>query len=220
MSAAPAFQAFFACFQIAGLALFLILTVSRTLHLKARLHINPIVLSLHKRGLLGTMEAALFVGVNLWVVLVLLHVLPLPIQRPEWLFGTTLIDSFLAKIVGVLLVLAAFLLRTLAMAALGDSWRLGLDEKVPGPLVTTGVYAVTRNPIYLFFNLWFIGTFLLNGTSVFLALALLAFANLHYQILQEEHFLAEVHGTKYERYCRRTPRYFALRRAPRRRVVL
>ena len=79
-------------------------------------------------------------------------------------------------------------------------------------LIGTGAAVVTA--------LWFIGTFPLNGTSVFLAFALLAFANLHYQILQEEHFLAEVHGTKYERYCRRTPRYFALRRAPRRRVVL
>jgi len=220
VSVAPAWQAFIACFQIAGLALFLILTVSRTLQLRARLHINPIVLNLHKRGLLGMVEAALFVGVNLWVLLVLLHVLPLPIMRPAWLFGITLVDSLPAKIMGALLVLAAFLLRALAMIALGDSWRLGLDENVPGPLVTTGVYAVSRNPIYLFFNLWFIGTFLLNGTLIFLTFALLASVNLHYQILQEERFLAEVHGTEYERYCACTPRYLALRRAPQRRVVL
>ena len=43
-----------------------------------------------------------------------------------------------------------------------------MDERRPGELVTAGVYRLTRNPIYLFFNLFFWGVF---ATSVPMLLA-------------------------------------------------
>jgi protein-S-isoprenylcysteine O-methyltransferase Ste14 len=205
-------QAFFGCFQVAGLALFLVLTVGRTIQMQARRHINPIALRWRKRGLLGLMEIGLFVGVNLWVLAVLLYTLPLEPRPMAWLFGCNLIDSTAARIVGATLIAVAFCVRIQAMVALGDSWRLGLDDRVPGELVTTGIYAVSRNPIYIFFDLWFLGTFLINGPVVFLVFALLTIANLHYQIVQEEAFLAEVHGPAYEAYRAATARYFTLHR--------
>jgi protein-S-isoprenylcysteine O-methyltransferase Ste14 len=193
------------------LALFLVLTVGRTVHLQTRKHINPIALRLRKRGLLGIMEIALFVAVNIWVFVVLLYTLPLERRPLPWLFACRLIDSPVARVAGVVLIALAFCTRVLAMIALGDSWRLGLDDRAPGELITTGIYAVSRNPIYIFFDLWFIGTFLINGTLVFLIFALLVMANLHYQIIQEEAFLAEVHGPAYEAYRTKTARYFTLR---------
>jgi protein-S-isoprenylcysteine O-methyltransferase Ste14 len=204
-------RAFLSCFQIAGLALFLVLTVGRTVHLQTRKHINPIALSLRKRGLLGMMEIALFVAVNVWVLAVLVYTLPLEPRPWPWLFARKLIDSPVARVAGVMLITLAFFTRIQAMIALGDSWRLGLDEKAPGKLVTTGIYAVSRNPIYIFFDLWFIGTFLINGSLVFLIFALLVMTNLHYQIGQEEKFLADVHGPAYEAYRATTARYFTFR---------
>ena len=47
---------------------------------------------------------------------------------------------------------------------------------------------------------------------VFLIFAVLVMANLHYQIVQEEEFLTEVHGPAYEAYRAKTARYFTLRR--------
>jgi len=205
----------FNCFQVAGLALFLALTVGRTVDLQTRKHINPIVLRLHKRGLLGITEIALFVAVNVWVLVVLLYVLPLEPRPIAWLFACRLIDSSLARIAGTLLIVVAFCVRILAMTALGDSWRLGLDDKRPGDLVTTGIYAISRNPIYIYFDLWFIGTFLINGSLLFLIFALFTVANLHYQIVHEEKFLTEVHGAAYDAYCARTARYFTVRRQER-----
>jgi len=205
-------SAFFGCFQVSGLALFLLLTVGRTVQLRTRRHINPITLSLHKRGLLGLMEIVLFVAVNVWVMLVLLYSLPLEIQPLPGFLKYKLIDSSLARIAGVVLIVFAFFIRIVALIALGDSWRLGLDEEHPGELVTTGIYAISRNPIYVFFDLWFIGTFLINGTLVFLLFALLTLTNLHYQILEEERFLTEIHRSAYEEYRARTARYFTWRR--------
>jgi len=98
-----------------------------------------------------------------------------------------------------------------AQATLGDSWRLGIDERHPGALVTHGIYRLSRNPLYLFFNLYFWGTFLLNGTGMFAIFAVLVTANLHYQILQEERFLAQVHGEPYRAYRARVGRYLTLR---------
>ena len=87
---------------------------------------------------------------------------------------------------------------------------MGFDLKTPGKLVTTGIFAFTRNPIYVFVILWFIGIFLINGTLIFLIFAVLAIAHLHYQIRQEEKFCADLYGKAYEDYCARTGRYFTL----------
>jgi protein-S-isoprenylcysteine O-methyltransferase Ste14 len=197
-------------FQIACLLVFLALVVGRTITLRVRDRTNPITLSLSK-GFLGFMELSLFIGVNLWALAVLAHSFPLESRPLPWLLGSPLIDAPPAKISGVILIVVAFALLISALQALGCSWRLGIQEDLQGDLVTGGVYAFTRNPIYLFFNLYFVGTFLINGSLFFLLFAILAAANLHYQILQEEKLLASVHGQAYQRYCASTPRYVSWR---------
>jgi protein-S-isoprenylcysteine O-methyltransferase Ste14 len=203
-------NAFLGWFQIICLFLFLALVVGRTISLHVREKTNPITLSLGK-GFLGFMELSLFVGVNLWALAVIAYSLPLELRPFAWLFGTPLIDIVPAKIAGVILVVVAYVLFISALRALGNSWRLGIDDHRQGELVTDGAYAFTRNPIYLFFDLYFVGTFLINGTLFFLLFAALAAANLHYQILQEEKVLASVHGQAYQRYCAGTGRYFTRR---------
>jgi protein-S-isoprenylcysteine O-methyltransferase Ste14 len=201
-------------FQVAGLALFLAIFLGRTIHLQVRKHIQPIALSLGKKGLLGLAELALFMEVNIWAMVVLLRALPLRIEAAAWLFKWQLFGSWGLKLSGVVLIVFGFVIAILALIALGDSWRLGLDERQPGELVTHGIYAVSRNPIYLFFDLYFSGTFLINGTPSFLVFALLTIANLHYQILQEEALLARIHGPAYDAYRAQTTRYFTFRREP------
>ena len=200
---------FFGGFQLLALAVFLILVVGRTVRLRFRRKVNPIALGLGSKGKLGLMEILLFAGVNLWAVAVVLCALSVEQPPFAWVCGLRLVDALPAKLLGIALILCAFVLFVLALSALGNSWRLGLDEKHPGRLVTTGIYAYSRNPIYLFFDLYFLGTFLLNGSLFFLIMAVLVALNLHYQILQEERFLASVHGAAYEAYRARTARYLA-----------
>jgi protein-S-isoprenylcysteine O-methyltransferase Ste14 len=214
VSGAAIEMAWLGWFQVAGLALFLAIFMGRTVHLQARRHIQPIALSLGKKGLLGLVELALFIQVNIWAMFVLLYALPLRMEPPQWLFKYQLLDLWKLKLIGVVVVVLGLVIAILAVISLGDSWRLGLDDERPGQLVTHGIYAISRNPIYLFFDLYFTGTFLINGTLIFLIFALLTTANLHYQILQEEAFLARVHGASYDAYRARTARYFTLRRQP------
>jgi protein-S-isoprenylcysteine O-methyltransferase Ste14 len=201
---------FFDYFQIASLILFLSVLVGRAMYLRFTANINPIVIGRGKKGLRFLFELYAFAGLAVWVtelVLYSLHthfrIFPAPLH--DLLIGATA-----AKIAGVILVTCGLVVFILAFVSFGDSWRVGFDVKTPGKLVTTGIFAFTRNPIYVFVILWFIGIFLINGTLIFLIFALLAIAHLHYQIRQEEKFCAELYGQAYKDYCARTGRYFTL----------
>ena len=127
-----------------------------------------------------------------------------------WPFDVQLIDAEPARIAGVVLIILGLIIFVLAFVSFGDSWRVGFDVKTPGALVTTGLFAFTRNPIYVFLDLWFLGTFLINGRLIFLIFALLAFIVIHWQIYQEEEFLRKLFGQDYEEYLKKTGRYVTL----------
>jgi len=74
------------------------------------------------------------------------------------------------------------------------SVRIGVDYENAGELTITGIYAVSRNPMYMSFSLLFFGEFLLFpniGLLVSLCTAVVAF---HLQILKEEKFLKSRYG--------------------------
>jgi len=205
-------QSCFDGLQLVSLALFLALFIGRTVTLRVQRKINPIRLSLGKNGVHHALSLSLFIGINLWAALVVITALhsewwALP---PAW--GGRWFDHLAAKSVGAGLIVVAFAILVRALIDLGPSWRLGIDTKTPGELVTTGIYAFSRNPIYLFFDLYFLATFLINGLGLFLLLAILAAINLHAQIIQEERFLARTFGAEYEAYRARTGRYLTWRR--------
>lgn len=93
------------------------------------------------------------------------------------------------------------------LISFGDSFRVGIDEEKPDRLVTTGMFGFSRNPIYVCFDSFFIGLFLVHKNIVILV-AVIAFALLiHRQILREERFLRSHYGAEYEEYCRNVRRY-------------
>ena len=112
-----------------------------------------------------------------------------------------------AKTLGVVLILLGMIPFVLAYVSFGTSWRIGIDQDTPGSLVTGGIFAITRNPIYVGFILFLLGIFLLNGTWFFLIFTLLAVVAIHFQILREEEFLRKHYGQSYEEYCKRAARY-------------
>jgi protein-S-isoprenylcysteine O-methyltransferase Ste14 len=128
------------------------------------------------------------------------HLIPLPL-------GSVLIDAVGFKVVGVLTTLSGLVIYVLALQAFGASWRLGIDRAAPGLLVTHGIFAWTRNPIYVALDVLAIGTFLVMGRLVFLVLGLILVAMLDGQIRREERFLAQAYGDAYRDYCARVGRY-------------
>lgn len=198
---------FFDYFQIVSVALFLIIILVKTLYLRRRRNINPIVIGGGKRGLVLAVEIFAFVTLLAWMVEIILYAVHSEFHIFPWPLDVRLFDSQAAKILGVVLILIGQVLFLLAYVSFGDSWRVGFDVKTPGALVTNGVFSFSRNPIYLFLDLWFIGTFLINGTVSFLILACLALIVQHWQILQEESFLQNLYGKQYRDYLSRTGRY-------------
>lgn len=121
--------------------------------------------------------------------------------------AVALFDSSATKIVGGLLMTAGVAVYGLGTRGLGDSWRLGIDRKRTGELMTQGVFSWSRNPIYLSFDLLTAGTFLIQGRLHLLLIALTLTAVLHQQVRREEHFLSEQYGDAFEGYCSRVGRY-------------
>jgi protein-S-isoprenylcysteine O-methyltransferase Ste14 len=81
----------------------------------------------------------------------------------------------------------------------------------PGPVITGGIYAWTRHPIYVGFDLLFVGTFLVLGRLIFLLLALVMIPTLDLLMRREERFLREKHAQDYQTYCDRVGRYHSVR---------
>ena len=97
-----------------------------------------------------------------------------------------------------------FLLSVLCMK---DSWRAGIPDTDKTQLVTTGIYAFSRNPAFLGFDFMYTGVLLMYCNVLTLGFSLFAMIMLHLQILQEERFLASTFGEPYREYCRRVFRY-------------
>jgi protein-S-isoprenylcysteine O-methyltransferase Ste14 len=211
---------FFNYFQLSALVVYLCLFVGRIIYLRWIKKIRVIVLTTGgKQGLRGILVPAQVVIITVWVALLVMQVTrPEPYLLPP--LGIRLIDSTIAKVTGAALVVLGLAVYALALVTLRDSWRVGTDKEKPGELVTQGIYAVTRNPIYISFALNFVGTFLINGALVFLILAILILFNSHYLILREEKFLSKTYGPVFRKYCSRTNRYLSWRRPGRLRARL
>lgn len=116
-------------------------------------------------------------------------------------------DSEVLSWVGASLCVAGLLLFLLTLISFGRSFRVGIDADRPGGLVTTGVFAFSRNPIYVAFWIIMLGQFLVFPNWLLLAYLGAATWLLHRQVLREEAYLTQHYGREYSEYCARVRRY-------------
>jgi protein-S-isoprenylcysteine O-methyltransferase Ste14 len=95
-----------------------------------------------------------------------------------------------------------------AQLAMGDSWRVGVDPGERTELVTSGPFALVRNPIYGAMLPTTLGLVMLVPNWVaFAGLAALVLA-LEVQVrVVEEPYLLRAHGDAYARYAARVGRF-------------
>jgi protein-S-isoprenylcysteine O-methyltransferase Ste14 len=198
-------------YQLAMLAVFLGLTVGRAIHVLRHAHANPVPVFTEPNPRRGLVEAALFVLVNLFALEVVLYSLSARVNVLPAGLHAAVLGSAWARAAGVALIAAGMCLNAWAHNSLGDAWRLGVEASAPPRLVTVGAYAFSRHPMYLFFMLYFTGTFLLNGTLVFLLFALVGGVNLHLQAVEEERVLELAFGDEYAAYRRQVRRWLGRR---------
>jgi protein-S-isoprenylcysteine O-methyltransferase Ste14 len=109
--------------------------------------------------------------------------------------------------VGVLLCLAGLFLLFLSLVSFGNSFRVGIDQDRPDKLVTTGIFAFSRNPIYVAFGIVLLGQFLLFSNWILLVYMIAAAWLFHRQVLREEDYMRNHYGQQYLEYCEQVRRY-------------
>lgn len=95
----------------------------------------------------------------------------------------------------------------LAQAQMGNAWRIGIDERRDTELVTDGLFAWSRNPIFLGLRITMVGLFLVLPCGATLAMAAAAELLMQVQVRLEEAHLAALHGERYAAYARRVRRW-------------
>lgn len=121
--------------------------------------------------------------------------------------GQRLFQNEIIAWIGVGLCAGGLLVLLLSLLSFGRSFRVGIDADHPDQLVTTGVFALSRNPIYVGFALVLIGQFLVFPNWIPLAYLVVGFWLFHRQVLREEEFMRRHYGHEYAEYCRRVRRY-------------
>jgi protein-S-isoprenylcysteine O-methyltransferase Ste14 len=108
---------------------------------------------------------------------------------------------------GVLLCLVGLMLLLWSIISFGESFRVGIDKEHPDKLITSGVFAYSRNPIYAAFAIILLGQFLVFSNWIVLIYTAAAIWLFHRQVLREEENLKEHYGKEYLEYCQRVKRY-------------
>ena len=131
------------------------------------------------------------------------HAFNLPILSTQTFFQSELISWM-----GVFFCFVGLLGLMWSLISFGQSFRIGIDTEHPDKLVTTGVFAFSRNPIYVAFAFVLLGQFLIFPNWILLGYLVAAIWLFHRQVLREEHYLKEYYGKEFTMYCSRVRRYF------------
>jgi len=109
---------------------------------------------------------------------------------------------------GVVVTLVGIVATFVTQLEMGTSWRIGVDETEHTDLVTTGPFALVRNPIFSAMAATGAGLAFMVPNVVSLLGLLLLMVALELQVrVVEEPFLRRLHGTDYESYAARVGRF-------------
>jgi len=179
--------------------------------MRKKLGINPITLiDKDKSKLENFMGIFFLIIIFVWLAEILLYTLPINITIFPWPMTIQLINYVPLKIAGLVIIVIGFVIFIMAIINFGESWRVGIDENSPGDLITNGIFSFSRNPIFFYIDLYYIGTFLINGSYIFLVFAICVIIGLHVHILNEEKSLEKIYGQIYLDYKNKTGRYITL----------
>jgi protein-S-isoprenylcysteine O-methyltransferase Ste14 len=101
----------------------------------------------------------------------------------------------------------AFVVTLRCQSRMGRSWRMDVSAKRQGALVTDGIYARIRHPIYAFQALLMLCTLIVVPSVALVVAAAVHLALIALKAANEERFLLATHGSAYADYRKRTGRF-------------
>ncbi|MES2324616.1 MAG: isoprenylcysteine carboxylmethyltransferase family protein [Pseudomonadota bacterium] len=103
--------------------------------------------------------------------------------------------------IGWSLLVVAILLTLTAQYQMGKSWWIGIDTHEKTDLVTNGLFAWSRNPIFLAMRVCLLALLLIQPNAVTLTFFCGGELVMQFQVRLEEAFLYDQHGERYTNYC-------------------
>ena len=116
------------------------------------------------------------------------------------------LDHPVITYVGLVFLLIGLLWTVIAQVQMKNSWRIGIDIETKTELVTSGLFSISRNPIFLGMILSVAGLFLVTPNALTLIFLILGYVLIQIQIRLEEEFLTKEHGQSYINYKQKVRR--------------
>ena len=111
------------------------------------------------------------------------------------------------RLTGFILLLVSLMWTVVAQAQMGNSWRIGIDTEHRTKLVQTGVFRLSRNPIFVGMIVTLLGLFLIIPNVGTLITLMVGMILIGIQVRLEEEYLARTHADKYIDYRRNVRRW-------------
>lgn len=109
--------------------------------------------------------------------------------------------------VGFAMLSVGFAMAIVTHHQMHDHWRSGIDDDYQGALVTTGLFAFSRNPAFIGVAMAQIGFFLALPSVFSLICMCVGLTALRIQTYLEESHLTRQFGNEYKLYCQSVPRW-------------
>lgn len=171
--------------------------ILKTLMVAKRIGKNPLVLPKDDSayGLIGFYFKLTLIAMFIYVFVYALF--------PSWhnfFLNIPSLDNQILKYIGFLFLTFSLVWTIIAQGHMKNSWRIGIDMETKTDLIKTGVFSLSRNPIFfgMFFSL--AGLFLITPNALTLIFMILGYVLIQIQIRLEEEFLIKEHGQEYSDY--------------------
>ena len=125
----------------------------------------------------------------------------------EYLVPISYLSNATLNIVGQTLLTIAVIWVLVAQVHMQKSWRIGIDEDVKTELVQTGLFKISRNPIFLGMRVMLLGLFLVLPSAATLVILFVGDLLIQIQVRLEEEFLTRTHGKAYLAYQKQVRRW-------------
>ena len=183
---------------------FLLVFVIRSLLLWKKTGINPLTFSKtdDAHGYNGKVYKAIS-----YIELIIIGIYAFKNDWYEYLLPFWYLENPLLEKIGWGLLIVSIIMVWIAQSQMANSWRIGIDEKNKTKLVTSGLFSISRNPIFLGIMLANIGVFIVIPNAFTLLIISLSTISINTQIRLEEEFLRNEFGEEYKEYSKKVRRW-------------
>ncbi len=185
------------------------MTVVRAVLVRRRTGINPVKLKADD-SVYGLTGRVLKASIGTWLLIALVYAFA-PCVKP-WLVPIQYLETEAVHRTGAIVAAIAIGWIGIGQAQMSASFRMGIDVSEKTALVRHGLFAWSRNPIYLGLLTGVGGFFLVAPNALSFGALVAARIGIKVQVRLEEEYLLSHHGDAYREYQSAVPRWIGRRR--------